>query len=91
MEQGRLQYYSKPDYWRIVDNEGNLYEPNPFYTIIEIKLNSGYRHCSIKRTLEGGNQEQGWYVKFWDTSFALDKSISYDIKYHIDEDLMIPF
>ncbi len=87
MEKGKLKYFPKHNYWRIVSKKGCLYKPDLYYTFIKIKLNANYIGCFIKYTLDS---EKNLYVEFWDISFLLDKKIIYEIKYKVRENLVFP-
>jgi hypothetical protein len=87
MQKGKLKYFSKHNYWRIVSKKGCLYKTGLYHTFIKIKIDAKYIGCFIKSR----EQKENLYVEFWDTSFSLDKSIIYEIKYKVRENLERPY
>lgn len=85
MKKGKLKYFPTSDCWKIVNKEKQLYEPDPARIFIKIKFCGQYIHCFIIWIVEGPRKDPGWYVQFWDTQFALDKTQIYEIKFSYDE------
>jgi len=87
LQKGKLKYSSKHNIWQIIDTDGNSYDTNSLGLEMTIKAFSYYRPCHILYN----ENESYWYAEFFDFSFILNKSFTYQVKFQTDEEVMFPF